>query len=202
MALVVGVMGWFASGKSEACRFLVNKGFHEIDADLLGKDALKILKDEVVGIFGSEILENNIISPKKLGNIVFNSADEMKRLNAVVHPWIKEQVKSIIDENKHSKILVNAAILPQLGLKDLCDVVLMIDSEKADLIARGQARNNFPPEKIESILDMQKSSNDYFNTADAIIKNTGTLHDFHNKLEGFYGQLEEESHDFTGRKPN
>lgn len=200
MHLVVGIMGWFASGKSVACRFLVDKGYYEIDVDEVGKKSHQILKSEIVAAFGEEVLEDNIISPKKLGNIVFSSEKELQKLNSIVHPWIKEEVKKEILENPHEHILINAAILPQLKLQELCDFVLMIDADEELLIQRGELRNNFPAAKVKGILSMQKSGNEYFETADYVIKNNGQLKEFYKKLEDFFQKLKEESHDVKRRK--
>jgi dephospho-CoA kinase len=199
MGIVLGVMGWFASGKSVACKYFDDKGFFEIDVDLVGKKALHYKKSEIVEEFGESILDDNDkISPQKLGNLVFTGRENIARLNRIVHPWIRERVGALIRQHRNEDILVNAAILPQLKLKPYCDRVLMIDAPKELIIERGKKRNGFPSEKVKSILEIQKKNNAYFETADDVIRNDGTLKEFYEKLDVYYEKIKEGNHD-TGR---
>lgn len=204
MPYVLGLMGWFASGKSKAAQFLTQRGFFEIDVDLVGKEALKECQNQIVSTFGQGVLKDlahsSIICPKKLGNIVFEDPKELLKLNLIVHPWIKKRVEEIILTCKKDKILINAAILPQIGLAPLCDCILMIHASQNKIIKRGIKRNGFSAQKIKFILLNQKKYNDYFKTADVIIKNNNSLLKFYQKLKKFVKNIGGINHDASGRK--
>ncbi len=201
MAIVLGLMGYFASGKSTAAKYLVKKGFYEIDADLIGKGALKSQKDEIVSVFSTDILDSSgYISPKLLGDIVFNNEGEIGKLNFIVHKWIKEEIRKKIEELKQKKILINAAILPQLKLQEFCDKILMIRSDEKIILSRGLYRNNFSPKKVYKILEMQKKYNDYFRYADYQIVNNNTEDTFYAKLDEFYNKFLEGENGNSGWK--
>ncbi len=189
MGLVLGLMGWFGSGKTTAAKFFKKKDFLEIDVDEIGKDALIEKKDELVTQFGESILEEGEISPFKLGNIVFKDEVQLEKLNEIVHPWMVNKVKKVIKNNADKNILVNAAILPQLGLKRVCGKVLMIDAKPEVIVKRGMERNDFSEEKVLKILEMQKANNDYFGVAHVIIDNSSTLEHFEEHLNSFYDKL-------------
>jgi len=193
-------MGWFASGKSTAARFFAEKGFYEIDADQIGKEALKACAPQIVEVFGQGILKEGIICPKKLGGLVFENEANLLALNAVVHPWMREKIGELIQTCGQEKILINAAILPQLQLIKFCDQILMIDAPEPVLIERGMTRNGFSKEKVCSILEVQKKYNDYFKTADFIIQNHGSLKEFYRALESYAEKIGGKDHDASGRK--
>jgi len=193
LALRLGIMGHFASGKSAAASFFINSGFFDIDLDAIGKDALLILKDKITQTFGTQILEQDKISAQKLGNLVFENQRELDKLNALVHPWMKERVVQIITQNPQKNLVIHAAILLQLGLKELCQRILYISCPDEILIARGQARNKFSAEKIRAILKMQRDKNQYLEHATDIIENTGTFEEFQHKLKDFEQRILNES---------
>jgi len=196
MSVVLGIMGHFCSGKSYAASFFRGKGFLEIDLDHIGKEALIEKKKEITACFGEKILDENEISPKKLGAVVFEDETEIKKLNQIVHPWMVEKTKELIHQNKERNILLHAAILIQIGLKPLCNYTLYIDAPLKTIVERGIVRNQFSREKIKTILKMQKKNNAYSKHADFIIKNN----DFEKKLNHFYNKITEESNDDARRQ--
>lgn len=72
--------GGIASGKSTVCSLLRIHGFEVIDADAIAKTLLESLKEEVVKLFGKEILYNGAIDRKRLADIIFSSKEKEKLL--------------------------------------------------------------------------------------------------------------------------
>jgi len=180
--MIIGITGPFASGKSIACEYLKQHEFFEIDVDLIGKEALIECRDDIVFCFGPCILDDDKISSKKLGDIVFESEEKMEYLNSIVHPFIRKRVESIIEEKKGENIVINAAILFKIGLEKLVDVVIAIVADDDILVKRGMERNNFSRERILKIISMQKKYNDYLNNSDYIIINDSSKEDFLKKV--------------------
>lgn len=102
---VIGITGGIASGKSTVTKLLLKEGFKVIDADKIAREVVRIGKpayNEIVNIFGQEILESDLsINRKKLGNMVFNDSSLIDKLNKIVHPRIFEEMKYLIE--KHCK---------------------------------------------------------------------------------------------------
>lgn len=187
--MILGLMGTFASGKSTAAQYFVERGFIELDVDSIGKDALKHLRQEITAEFGSEILEGEDIAPAKLGNLVFLDEGAMGRLNALVHPWIKNQVKQRLQSLPGKDVLVNAAILPQIGLVEFCHRILLVEADESILIQRGMERNGFSAPKVKKILDLQKRGNAYREIADDVIVNEGSVEEFYRNLDVYWKSL-------------
>ena len=87
----IGITGSIACGKSTVSNYLRDKGYTIIDADKLGHTALTDdeVREKLEKSFGLRIIENNEISREKLGKLVFGNEENLKILNSIVHPYIR-----------------------------------------------------------------------------------------------------------------
>ena len=99
---VIGIVGGIGAGKSTVVA-LINEiqPIHSISADLIGHEILK--KGQrgyapVIATFGKGILdEKGEIIRKRLGEIVFQNPQLVKKLNAITHPIITQVIKERIE---------------------------------------------------------------------------------------------------------
>jgi dephospho-CoA kinase len=112
---------------------LREKGFAVLDADSLAHKLIEPgqpAQSEVVAAFGLSIVgANGSIDRVKLGAIVFGDPEKLKRLNAIVHPRVREAILRQFDEWERSRIrdvvFVEAALLVEAGFtKDLDGLVV------------------------------------------------------------------------------
>ncbi len=122
--MVTGVVGKSCSGKDSAVRYLTENGFHEINVDHLGHEALEVRKDELRSAFGDGVFTDGKVNRKILGPIVFSDPEKLETLNSITHPWMCEEVERLIKE--HENTCINAALLESMGLVPLCDEVLYV----------------------------------------------------------------------------
>ena len=88
MALIIGVAGAIATGKSTACEIMTGLGAVHCDADRLvhrlydpGKPAF----DRIVAIFGDEVVgDDGYIDRRILGSRVFGRPAEMNKLTTAI----------------------------------------------------------------------------------------------------------------------
>ena len=88
--MIIGITGGIASGKSEVCRILEEKGFFHIDADDIAHEVLE-LPDVIAKIaseFGDDVIAEDIngnkyIDRKKLGKIVFKDPAQLNILEGI-----------------------------------------------------------------------------------------------------------------------
>jgi dephospho-CoA kinase len=130
--IVIGLTGKACAGKNQVASVFEEKGFLVIDVDKLGHKALIDKKDDVVKAFGSSILDNDVIDRRKLGNIVFSSKHQLRLLESIVHPYIKQLCIDII-ESSDRNVVLNAAILQRGNLVELCSNVIFV---KASIFSR------------------------------------------------------------------
>ncbi|WP_319562443.1 dephospho-CoA kinase [Marispirochaeta sp.] len=121
MSRIVGVAGLYCAGKSLAAEILRERGYEEIDVDVLGHAAREVKALEVLAAFGTT-------DRKELAEIVFADPEKRESLEAIVHPWmideVRRRVESLKQEGKNG--VVNAALLFPMGLHTLCDKVLWV----------------------------------------------------------------------------
>ena len=87
-----GITGDIASGKSTLSSFLRELGFKVIDADQVSRELMEpeekgylLVKEAFPQAFSQGLLDR-----KKLGEIIFSSPCERKKLDAILHPLITE----------------------------------------------------------------------------------------------------------------
>ncbi len=89
MILKVGVTGGIGSGKSIVTKVFSLLGIPVLDADSVAKtimDEDEILKQKIIQLFGKDAYENKKLNRKFIANIVFNDAEKLESLNALIHP--------------------------------------------------------------------------------------------------------------------
>jgi dephospho-CoA kinase len=120
--LRVGLTGGIASGKSYVLRRLDAAGFATIDLDRVAHGLVArggAAHAEVVEAFGPGILAGGDVDRKKLGAVVFASPEARARLDAIVHPLVREQEAGMARAAAAAgaRVLVtDAALLVEAGM--------------------------------------------------------------------------------------
>lgn len=190
----IAITGGIASGKSTVCSLLKLYGYSIIDTDSIAHAMLDSSKDEVVGVFGDEILEANSINRKKLGEIVFKDKAKLCALEAILHPKIRIEVarQSQILESQNILYFVDIPLFFELKEKgNAYEIprVLLIYAPKVLQIKRLQKRDNFSLESANARLSNQMDIETKKQSATFIIENTGSISDLQKKVERFLEQI-------------
>jgi dephospho-CoA kinase len=131
--LRLGLTGGIASGKSAVAGMLRELGFAVLDADSLAHTLIapgQPAYDEVLSEFGSSILdEQRRLHRGKLGAMVFADRAKLDRLNAIVHPRVRQAILRQFEEwsrnGARDAAFVEAALLVEAGYqKDLDGLVV------------------------------------------------------------------------------
>jgi len=194
--MVIGLTGGIASGKSTVSSILKDLGAYIIDVDKIGKDVVEKGQkayNDIVCFFGKEILlPDGQINRKALGNIVFSDSEKLKKLNSITHPHIIARVKEIISKCKAEgidRIVVDAAILIEMGLHSLCDAVWLVTVDKETQLKRLMERDSYTYEEANNRIMAQTSDNNKLLYADVVIDNNGTIEDLKNKVLELWNKL-------------
>ena len=196
MTRVIGLTGGIGSGKSTVSRYLGELGAVIIDADKLGHEIYLPNTDtwrELVNTFGKEILTaDDKIDRKKLGAIVFNNPEKLKRLNAIVHPRMFEMAKQRIDECRRKGIkvvILDAPILFETNWTPLVEEVWVVVANEANVIKRAMARSGLTEEQVRSRIASQMSNAERIKRAQVVIHNDGSAEDLRKKVKELWEQL-------------
>lgn len=178
---ILGIVGGIGAGKTTVVSILTElTPCYIIGADEIGHRIL--LKGgkaytPVIQAFGEGILddEGNIVRAR-LGSIVFADRSKLDVLNSMTHPLIHEEVQRLIDECKaqkqHEIIVVDAALLIEIGLVKLTDQVLAVYADEATRIERIMKREAFTRLQATERINKQKKWEELEKVAHYVIDNS------------------------------
>jgi dephospho-CoA kinase len=177
--LVIGLTGGIASGKSEAAARFVALGVPVLDADRIARELVapgQPLLAEIYTTFGTDLrLPDGSLDRAALGRRVFADPGERRRLEALLHPKIRdEMVRRLAQLDAPYAILV-APLLVESGMTDMVDRVLVIDVPESLQRTRSQQRDGHDAQHVERILAAQADRQTRLELADDVIVNTGDL---------------------------
>lgn len=146
---VVGVAGKSCAGKDLVTRWFRDRNWREINVDHLGHRALEQCREQIIRVFGPSILndDRSAIDRGRLGKIVFSNTRRREELEAIVHPWMRAEVRRETTafrsgdpafEPRYAAdaprgLVINAALLFYMELDQHCDVVIFV---RAPLLLR------------------------------------------------------------------
>jgi dephospho-CoA kinase len=198
MALLVGLTGGIASGKSLVCRIFRELGAHIVDADQLSREVVRPFSPAWKGIvetFGTDILgEDNEIDRTALAEIIFSDEKKRRLLEAIVHPRIADETASRVTEleKKHPRgiIIVDAALMIEVEQHENFErlIVVFVDEEtqarrlmERDLLGKADAYR-----RIEAQMPLTQK----IEFADYVIDNNGSPEHTKKEVKRVYGELE------------
>jgi dephospho-CoA kinase len=178
--MTIGITGPYCAGKNIASSVFEENGFTVIDVDSVGHEALEVKRNEIVRVFGNQILSEDRVDRKKLGGKVFKSPAEKEKLESIVHPWMVDRVKKIA--GKHTDSVINAALLIEMGLYRICDFVLAVDISDEMAVERGMSRDHLSKEEAVRRIKSQIPLKEKLDFVDKIIDNNGNIKGFKNMV--------------------
>lgn len=158
MTKVIGLTGGIGSGKTTIANYFATIGVPVYIADDAAKKVMQSenIVQQIKTTFGDSIFEKEILNRSKLAEIVFNNADKLAQLNAIVHPAVKRDFESWLQENKnHDYVIYEAAILFESGRYKECDVIITVTAPEEIRIERVVKRDNTTREQVLSRIKMQ-----------------------------------------------
>jgi dephospho-CoA kinase len=181
MAYVVGLTGGIGSGKSTVLAMLSARGAIVIDADAIVHDeqrAGKPVFNEMVEAFGPGIVgADGELDRPKVASIVFNDAEQLKRLNSIVHPAVGKEVMRLLGSAGETDVVVIDIPLltentrAERGLRE----VIVVDVPTDTQVARAVARGGQSEEDVRARIASQASRDDRLALADHVIDNSGGM---------------------------
>lgn len=167
MSQIIGLTGPIASGKNEVAKILAKLGALVLDVD---KEAHKLM--------GLTRLER-----KKLAKEVFADKKKLNALNKLVHPNLKKKIAKKLKNRKSANLIViNAAVLKEIGLIECCDEVWVVMATKKTRLARLEEKGLLKKDALARI-NSQLSHKNYLKLADVVINNDGTKKELNAKVQ-------------------
>lgn len=154
----VGLTGGIGSGKSKVAELLRNMGVAVYDSDTRAKALMAndtALRDALIEAFGAECYTSEGLNRPWLAERVFNTPDELKRLNAIVHPAVMLDFAEWAMQQSGEYVVMESAILLEAGLESHVDVVVAVMAPRELRLERAMRRDGATREQIEARMENQ-----------------------------------------------
>lgn len=178
---IIGLTGNIAAGKSVIRRMLEHLGAYGIDADALSHRAIAQGApgyEPVLEAFGSYVLgPDGQIDRSKLGRIVFSDPEALKKLEAIVHPLVKQAIDLMIRRASQKVIVIEAVKMFETGIAEACDSVWMVYAPEEIQLSRLVNNRNMSERDALQRLAAQPSQDELLQKANVIIKNVSSYED-------------------------
>jgi len=189
--ILVGLTGGIGSGKSTVSEMLAHRGAIIVDADRITRDLQRPgspLLAELVAEFGGDIVDaSGALDRAALANRVFGDPEQLKRLNAIVHPAVGREMARQLDEQKNTDnvVVLDIPLLVENPREGLCGTIVVdlpVDVAVSRLVEfRGMTRDD-----AEARVGRQATREQRLAIADRVIDNSGALSELERQVDAVW----------------
>lgn len=175
----IGITGGIGSGKSYVSSLLAQRGMPVFDCDSQAKTLMlsdSQIRSGLTALLGEEVYTSEGINKPLLASFLFASKENAERINAIVHPRVKDAFRVwTLQQQKLGKewVAMESAILYESGFYTEVDQVLMIHAPLAVRCKRVVLRDHTSLKEVQRRIASQLPDEDKCNRADFIIENDG-----------------------------
>jgi dephospho-CoA kinase len=158
----VGLTGGIGSGKSTVAKLFENLGASVIDTDLIAHGLTATGGPAIASIrkkFGlGFIAPDGSLDRLAMRNLVFSDSTARAKLEAILHPLIRERVARDLRANVAPYVLLVVPLLIETGAyKELIDRILVVDCPEDTQIRRTMQRGRLSEGEVRAIMAAQTS---------------------------------------------
>lgn len=156
--IILGLTGSIGMGKSTTAGMFREAGIPVHDADAAVHELYSGAAAPLIEIAFPGTVIDGVVDRRKLGERVIGKAQEMKRLEAIVHPLVAEMRNRFLEEaaaNGAELAVLDIPLLYETGGEKLCDYVVVVTAPAEVQRDRVLARPEMTEEKFQAILAKQ-----------------------------------------------
>lgn len=192
MARIIGVTGNIACGKTAVGQMLLELGAERyIDADAVVHKLYQsgqAIAVKVAEAFGPGVVAaNGDIDRGVLGAVVFHNAEQMRRLEGIVHPAVSQALaEELAQVSPTGIVIIDAVKLLEGGSGKFCQSKWMVVCPEEVEYRRLMARNNLSPDEAWARIKAQPSIEKRLPLVDEVIDNSGSLDETRSQVEAAF----------------
>lgn len=188
--LVVGLTGGIGSGKTAVSDCFAALGVPVIDTDLIAREVVEpgqAALAEIVAEFGAQCVDDSgALQRAVLRKRIFNDAAARQRLEAILHPRIRNVVHERIAAQTAPYVLVVIPLLVESAMTDLVQRILVVDVVEEEQMRRVLLRDQIHSLQARQILNAQATRQQRLAVADEVLVNDGALTDVPAKVAALH----------------
>ncbi len=157
---LVGLTGGIAAGKSTVAKHWVSRGGMEIDADQLAREVVApntIGASQIRETFGDKFFDEvGNLDRKALGELVFESKEDLTKLEAIVHPLVRARTKELLSELPIDSVAIyTVPLLVEANVDLSFDSIVTVEAPEAERVRRLVASRGYSEQEAKSRISNQ-----------------------------------------------
>lgn len=189
MPLTIGLTGGIAAGKSESLAAFERLGAATISSDAVVHELLdsEPLLGRLTERWG-EVAPGGRVDRTKIGEIVFADPEQLKWLEAQIHPLVGERIGSWLTSlgDEVEVAVVEVPLLFESEMEPVFDTTLAVVTSDEVRRSRAEARGHALVGEREA---RQLGQDEKAARAEHVIENDGTLEDLEQRLSALVAKL-------------
>lgn len=185
--LVIGLTGGIGSGKTLATDHFERLGITIVDADRVarvvvepGRPALA----DIAATFGPDVIQaDGTLDRAALRHLVFSDPEQRKRLEAITHPRIAEEIRRQLEASTSPYTILVSPLLFESGQDRFTQRTVLVDAQESLQRHRAATRDKVSEKQIEAIMAAQMTREERRRRADDVILNEGHIEHLHTLVE-------------------
>jgi transcription termination factor Rho len=202
--VVLGVTGGIGSGKSTVAQKLAAMGAILVDADKIASSLLgdRKVKEEIVEEFGESVLDGHgSVYKTYLAHAAFESKKNLEKLNKIMHPRIKTEMKSQVEkvekalakkgkaDKEKEVVVIDAPLLFEAGLDQICEATLFVDTDLETRLKRTEEQRGWTKDELERREGFQESPEKKKKKATFVLSNIQALEKLDEQIKEIYEKI-------------
>jgi dephospho-CoA kinase len=189
---LIGITGGIGTGKSTVTNYLQTRYNLPIwDADIYARSAVAIDSPILAAIsqrYDADILQpDGTLDRRRLGEIVFNDANERQWLEAQIHPYIRSCFETEINLlSPDSTAVLSIPLLFESKMTDLVTEIWVVSCNRSTQIDRIMTRDSIKGTEAQLRIDSQMSMAEKTALADVNLDNSTNIADLERQIDKFY----------------
>jgi dephospho-CoA kinase len=186
---LIGLTGGAGSGKSTVAQMLRDLGAVVLDADVAAHRVYEpgsLGFDLIESEFGPDYIRDGKIDRARLGELVFRDAEARARLNAIVHPLVREWMAAETADAlmRGAEVVVqDVPLLFENGLERLYSDVVLVHVPEELQVERLVHERGLDEDRARAIVAAQMPIDDKRTKAGFVIDNSGSLDETRRQVE-------------------
>ncbi len=172
----IAITGGIGSGKSYVAHLLQERGIPIYDTDSEAKRltaSCESIRQALRALVGDDVYSGDALNKPVLAAYLFASAENAARVNAIIHPRVKEDFARWADGQTSEVVGLESAILYEAGFQDTVDAVVMVYAPEALRIRRAMQRDGATEAQVKARIAAQMSDEEKARRAHFVMVNDG-----------------------------
>jgi dephospho-CoA kinase len=175
---ILGLTGSIGMGKTTTAQLFAGEGVPVHDSDAA---VHRLYEGEAVGAIEAAFpgtTANGLVDRQKLGAMVVGDVAALKRLEAIVHPLVRQSETRFLEQARargEKIVLLDIPLLYETGGEQRVDAVVVVTAPADMQRRRVLTRPGMTPDKLDALLAKQMPDSEKRARADFIVDSGGGL---------------------------